>query len=252
MTKHKIEPDRILVNFLRVNLDDVNASRSGNWIYPDFPLVSSLGDNQFPRVGITILSESADSLGIYDDNQRHTVVLQLDVVSKKDLIHTLTVTAEAVGTVASSFNSNRLTLDFIPTSFSAPNGISHNGTPYGTVTQVATNEDFSTPAGMTPDVIEFSFATGELNLNATDVAADDGEAITSDYTVAMDGKKACQHLARQIWKEIRANWRTDMQPRGLLYPVLIANNPIPIDEELGIFRQTMELRFNIYNIGEGL
>ena len=130
--------------------------------------------------------------------------------------------------------------------------IKHAAVAYGTVTQKATNELFTTPGSMAGDVIEWAYSTGELNLNATDVAADDGEALTSTYVVKMDGKKACQHLARQIWKEIRQNWRTDMQPRGLLYPVLISNNPIPIDESLGVFRQTIEVQFSIYNIGEGL
>jgi len=249
MTRTKIEPDRILTNFLRVNLDDVNASRSGNWIYPDFPRVASLGDAQFPRVGITIISESAEFMEINGDNNYHTVSFQIDIVSKKDLIHTLTVTSEALGTVSSAINSNRFTFDFVPTAISF---LGYPGDTYGTVTQKATNEDFTTPAAMAADVIEWAFSTGELNLNATDVIADDGRAMIATYTVAMDGKKACQHLARQIWKEIRNNWRTDMQPRGLFAPKLLANNPIPLDEELDLYRQTIEIQFNAFNIGEGL
>lgn len=249
MTKHKIEADRILVNFLKVNLDDVNATRSGNWIYPDFPLVSSLGDNQFPRVGITILSESSDFMEINGDNNYHTVTFQVDVVSKKDLLHSLTVTNEALGTVSATINSNRFTYDFVPTTIT---NIKHNTIAFGTVTQKATDEVFTTPASLAAGTVEYSYATGTLNFSAADVTSYDTQAITSTYVVSMSGKKAVQHLARQIWKEIRNNWRTDMQPRGLFAPKLLANNPIPIDEELGIFRQTLEIQFNAFNIGEGL
>lgn len=249
MTKAKIECDRILTNFLRTNLTDPNASRSGNWIYPDFPRVASLGDNQFPRVGITILTDTADSMGIYDDNQYHTVTFQIDVISKKDLIVTRTVTNEAMGTVGSAMNNNRMTFDFIPSSVT---NIKHDAVAYGTVTEKATNSAFTSPAGMGGDVIEWSFSTGDLNLNATDVTADNGEAITSTYTIAMEGKKVVQHVAREIIKEIRNNWRTDTTLNGLQYPVFIANNPIPLYEELGIYRQMLEIQFNIYNIGEGL
>jgi hypothetical protein len=249
MTNAKIEPDRILTNFLRTNLTDPNASRSGNWIYPDFPRVASLGDTSFPRVGITVLTESSDYLAINDNNQYHSITFQIDVVTKKDLIVTRTVTDEAMGSVGSGINSNRLTYDFIPTSVT---NIKHAGTGYGTVTNKGTNALFTSPAGMAGDVIEWSTSTGDLNLNATDVTADDGEAITSTYTIAMEGKKCVQHVAREIIKELRNNWRTDTTLNGLMYPEFISNNPIPIDEELGIYRQTLEISFKAINIGEGL
>lgn len=248
MTKVKIEPDRILTNFLRANLTDINSSRSGQWIYPDFPRIQDLGNNSFPRIGITILDEFSAMMGLSDFTQFHTITFQIDVVAKKDEVYTLTVTDEAMGTVSSTFNSNRLTYDYVP---STVTNIKHDGTEYGTVTMKNTNGDFSTPAGMAGDLIEWSFSTGDLNLNSIDVTADDGEAITSTYTVALEGKKAVQHLARRVWKQIRNNPR-DLDLNGLFAPSLISINPIPLDEELGIYRQTLEVRFNAFNIGEGL
>jgi len=249
MTKNKIEPDRILVNFLRVNLTDVNPSRSGNWIYPDFPRVASLGNAQFPRVGVTILSETAEYMGIFDDTQLHTLLLQIDVVAKKDIGINYTVTDEAIGSISSGVNSNRLTYNFVPNTVT---NIKHDGTSYGTVTEVTTDESFTTPGSLSADTVEFSYATGALNFSSADVSSHDGEAITSTYVVKLEGKKAAQHLARQIWKEIRNNWRADLQPRGLFYPELLGNNPIPIDEELGLYRQSMEIKVKIFNVGEGI
>jgi len=246
MTKTKIKVDRILTNYLRANLTDPNGSRSGNWIFPDFPRVQSLGDTSFPRVGITILSDSGEEMGINDITTWHSLSIQIDVVTKKDLGMTLTVTDEAMGTVASGMNSDRLTYDYIPTSVT---NIKHAGTGYGTVTNKATNTLFSTPSGMAGDVIEWSTSTGDLNLNSTDVTGDDGEAITSTYTVYLEGKKLVEHVALDIAKYFRSNWRSMV---GIQRMQLINNYTIPIDEEYGIFRQTLEYQVKMINVGEGL
>ena len=249
MTSAKIEPQRILTNFLRSYLTDINASRSGNWIYPDFPRVESLGDNQFPRIGISLISESAEPMGIFDDNQNHTILLQIDVVTKKDLVNTLTVTDEALGTMASTVNSDRFTFNSIPTTVT---NIKHATTAYGTVTLQNTNADFTSPASLSADEVEYSFSTGDLNFSSADVSSHDGEAITSTYTVNFEGEKAVKYLARQIWIAIKNNWRTDSTMNGLRDPLLISNITVPLDEELGIYRQTLELEFKMFNIGEGL
>lgn len=246
----KIEPDRILCNFLRRRISDVNSSRSGQWIYTDFPRVASLGDASFPRIGITILSESEEPCGIYDDTQYGTVTLQLDIVTKKDLSFSQTVTNEAVGTVSSSINSDRLTLDYIPKDSTIT--IYHNAVAYVTCTKKALDSNFTAPASMAADVIEYSEGSGNLNLNATDVTGDDGEAITATYTFVLEGKKCCQHLARRVKEAIVTYWRTDDTLKGLFYPQFIRNEPTPIDEDLGIYRQVMEIRFNAFNVGRGL
>ena len=245
----KIEPDRILTNFLRNTLTDINASRSGQWIYPDFPRITSLGDTSYFCVGIIILNESSDNMGIYDNTQYETVNFQIDVITKKDQLHTLTITDEALGTMNSSVNSARMTYDYVPSSVT---NIKHDGTSYGTITRKNTDADFTSPAGLSADTVEYSASTGNLNFSATDVTNHDGKAITSTYTVALEGKKAVQHIARDIVKQIRGNWRTDTTLNGLFYPQKISNNPFPLDEELGLFRQTLEYQFNAYNLGEDI
>ncbi len=86
MTTAKQEADRILVNFLRNQVTDINATRlaaGGQWIFPDFPRIGDLGDSSFPRMGVTILDESSDPMGIFDDNQWESLTFQIDIVTKK-------------------------------------------------------------------------------------------------------------------------------------------------------------------------
>ncbi len=242
----KLEADRILTNFLRSKLADPNSSRVGQMIYPDFPRVVDLGDASFPRIGITLLSENSDSLGIFDDNQYETINVQIDIVTKKGLKFDVTTTDESLGTMTSSVNSDRLSYEYVPNSIT---NIKHDGTGFGTVTQVATDSLFTSPSAGT---VEWSYSTGRLNFSAADVASYDTEAITSTSINVLEGKKLCQYLAREVVKAIRSNWRDDSQFQGLFYPIKINNFPIPFDEDLGIFRQTVEYQFRAFNIGEGI
>lgn len=247
MTKVKIQPDAIMVNFLRATVTDVNSSRSGSWIYPDFPLVSSLGDASYPRIGVTILTETGEPMGFNDDDQWETVNFQIDVVTKKDLIFTATTTDEAMGTIASTANSNRMTYTNIPTTVT---NIKHNTTAYGTVTAKATDSVFTSPGSLSAGTVEWSQSTGNLNFSSADVSSHDGQAITSTYVIKMEGKKCVQHVARDVVKQIKNNWRSAATFAGLEYPVKIANNPVALDEDLGIYRQVLEYKCNGVNFGE--
>lgn len=248
-TKVKIEPEMILTNFLRTNLTDINASRSGQWIFPDFPRLASLGDASFPRVGITSLSESSEFMGLFDDDQYETIMIQIDVVTKKDLLHTATLTDEALGTMSATVNSNRFTFDEVPT---AVTNVKHNTVAFGTVTRKNTDADFTAPASLAAGTVEYSGSTGNLNFSAADVASYNTQAITSTYAVALEGKKQVEYIGRDIIKEIKNGWRTDTTMSGLFYPNKIANTSVPLDEDLGIYRQMLEYQFKAFNIGEGI
>lgn len=211
--------------------------------------MKDLGDASFPRIGITIINEESDPMGLYDDDQLHTVTLQCDIFAKDDQVHSLTVTDESAGSVASTVNSNRLVLNYPPGSLT---NIKHDGSSYATTTIVDTDADFSTPATMGSGTVEVSFSTGNLNINSADVTSHDGESITSTYVVKLNGKKACQHLAREIAKKVKNNWRTADTFGNMFSPLLISNTPIPVDEELSLYRQTIEFQFKKFNIGEGL
>ena len=247
MTAIKIQPDQILTNFLRANVTDVNSARVGQWIFPDFPRIDDLGDTNFPRIAITILTESSEFLGMFDDNQWETISFQIDVITKKDLIFNFTVTDEALGTMVSTVNSNRFTYDNVPSTIT---NISHNATPYGTVNFVTEDADFTAPGSLAADTVEVSRSTGNLNFSSVDVADDDGEAITSTYIVNLEGKKAVQQISRDVINKIRNNWRTDSTFDGLLYPNKISNAPQALDEDLGIYRQVLEYTMNGFNFGQ--
>lgn len=246
MTKAKIEPVRTMVNFLRNRLSDVNSSRSGQWILPEFPRITGLGDAHFPRIGIITLSESSKAMSMFENNRYETITFQIDVIAKKDQVHTLTVTDEALGTISSGVNSNRLVYNYIP--YSVTN-IKHNTTAYGTVTQRATDSAFTTPSAGT---VEYSYSTGNLNFSSTDVTGHDGQSITSTYAVKLEGQSLVNYYAREIDKAIQNYWRTDVTINGLFYPVKINNSHFPLDEVLGIYRQVLEFQFNAFNLGEGL
>ena len=252
MTKAPQEPDRIICNFLRSNITDINATRflAGNqWIFPDFPRTSDLGDESFPRIGITIIDENSSAMGIFDDTQFETLTFQIDVVTKKGQKYSVTTTDEALGTMNASINSDRLTYTNIPNTI---NNIKHDGTAFTTITKATVDSDFTAPASLTTGIVEWSYSTGNLNFSAADITSYDTQAITSTSLIYLEGKKAAQYLARQVIKAIRTNWRTDITLTGLFYPLKIANNPIPYDEEFGIFRQTIEYQFRAFNAGEGI
>jgi len=246
MTKVKIKADKIITNYLRTNLTDVNSSRLGNWIFPDFPRVVDLGNASFPRIGITIISDGSDMMGFNDNTQWHNINIQIDVVTKKDLSFTKTISDEALGTMAATSNSDRMVFDYSP---STVTNIKHAGTSYGTVTIRATDSAFTTPATGT---VEVSYSTGNVNFSAADIVSGDTEAITSTYTVVMEGKKAVEHLAQEIVKLLRSNWRKNSELTGIQKLSLINNSSVPIDEDLGIFRQMLEYNVSMINVGEGI
>ena len=251
MTKIKIGPDDILKNFLRNRLTDINGSRSGQWIYTDFPRTRGLGDASFPRVGITVLSGPGEFIGMSDDDTKYNCTLQLDIVKKKDLGFTITTTAEALGTMSSTVNSDRFTYDFIPT---AVTNIKHNGTSYGTVTLKNTDALFTAPGSLTAGIVEVSRSTGNLNFSSTDVSSHDGEAITSTYTKYLEGKPQVTYLGGEVLKAIKNNWKTDDTFKGLYLEKnwLLDNRPMPLEEDFGIFRHMIVIKCYMYNWKEGI
>ena len=250
MTKVKIAPNTIVRNFLRGRLTDINPARSGQWIFDDPPRLEDLGDTSFPRISIIIIDQSGESLGIFNDNSFDTALLQVDCWVKKSNVYTRSVTSEALGTMGSTVNSDRFTTEFIPTTNI---DIKHDGTSYGTITVVNTDADFTVPGSLAADEVEISKSTGNLNFSSSDVTSHDGEAITVDYDVKLEGEEAAKHLAMEVVKAIRSNWRTDGNFSGLFYPVRLSGPvPIPLDQDLGVYRYTVDYQVRGFNMGEGL
>lgn len=80
------EPIIIVQDLLRDQLNDYNTSRSGNWIYPDFPNVN-LGNDSYPRVSVTDSDEPAKKMSIGTKNELQTVDIDVNVWVKSGLIY---------------------------------------------------------------------------------------------------------------------------------------------------------------------
>ena len=65
-----------------------------------------------------------------------------------------------------------------------------------------------------------------------------------------EGIRLAKKIAREIKYIIKNNWRTSSYMGELVNPVMSASHPLPIDEDLGVIRYTMEWRFSGPNIGE--
>lgn len=80
------EPVIIVQDLLRDQLYDYNTSRSGNWIYPDFPNVS-LSNDSYPRVSVTDSDEPAKRMSVGTSNEMQTVDIDVNVWVKSGIIY---------------------------------------------------------------------------------------------------------------------------------------------------------------------
>ena len=214
------EPERLLVNFLRENLTDLNSSRSGQWIYEDKPIVS-LTNASYPRVSVNKIVENGSALGIFDDQSISSIVFQVEVYVKKDIVYTLSISNESVGTI-----SQNISLDYIPTAIT--NIQTSGGHTFATVTFVDNDNDFTSPS---VDAVEVSRSTGNLRFNTSDLTTYSGQGILATYDVSLANDKACKWIARDIEKTMRTEWRTNREVLGgLFFRGIDNNNQQPFDE----------------------
>lgn len=80
------EPIIIVQDLLRNELYDYNTSRSGNWIYPDFPNVN-LSNDSYPRVSVTDADEPAKRISVGTKDEMQTVDIDINVWVKSGIIY---------------------------------------------------------------------------------------------------------------------------------------------------------------------
>lgn len=80
------EPIIIVQDLLREKLHDYNTSRSGNWIYPDFPNVT-LSNDSYPRVSVTDADEPAKRMSVGTSNEMQTIDIDVNVWVKSGIIY---------------------------------------------------------------------------------------------------------------------------------------------------------------------
>lgn len=66
----------------------VDYETGTNWVYPDKPR-SDLSRDQYPRIGVTKITESGLPQGNSEDDTYDSVVFQIDVLTFKDLLCTI-------------------------------------------------------------------------------------------------------------------------------------------------------------------
>jgi len=66
----------------------------------------------------------------------------------------------------------------------------------------------------------------------------------------LEGQDAVDMIARKMIKNLKTEWRDELK-NTLWNPSLIQSNPLPFDNERGIFRRMIEVKFNGVNLGEG-
>ena len=236
MTLMNISAAQFITGKLRQNLTDYNlTNRSatfGQYIYADAPMISKLlkNKNNFPRISVQNISQStSEDMSFSCSDTEDSVNIKINVWSVRDLICEIQRTTDETHTYTSTTSTYPLTN--IPTS----NIIS--------IFPFIKNTDFiladSTGDGLY-DSVEW---IGNHPVN--------GENFNITYTRMASAAELCRIISMDIHKYIRENWRLwDGLP--LYNYVLTANNPISFDENIGIFRQELQMSFRGINIGESV
>lgn len=80
------EPIIIVQDLLRAELYDYNTSRTGEWIYPDFPKIN-LGNPSYPRVSVTDADEPASKITVGTKDEMQTIDIDINVWVKSGIIY---------------------------------------------------------------------------------------------------------------------------------------------------------------------
>lgn len=240
----KIEPHKRVVGLLLNKLTDLNsANRTGSkFVVPGFPMDYPTLKSECPKISVSLISNSGSLSGVGETDTWDGAVVQIDVWTKRGQVLTKTVTGESLGTIS---NSPRLSFDYLPNTVS---NLYHAGSGFsGSGTEVDHDDDFTNPGTGT---FQYAFATQNVNFNTSDLTTYSGEAITADYAVKLSGEALADYYARNVIEVIKSNWKTDETTANILVdPEILSNDLIPFDEEFGMFRRSITIRFKGLNIG---
>lgn len=244
MVLNNVSLSQFIVGKLRINLTDYNSNRGsqfGNWIYPDSPMIVKLLNNasNFPRISVESISHSTSGeMGMQDTSHEETETLKITVWSVKNLICTVESTIAESHTFITNTQIYPLT-----------------NLPFSTISLVT---------GTLATVPDHTFVSGtdyQVKDNGGDGFLDSIEWLTTgnepdngtDFDVSYNRKASSTELARLIGQNVneylRDNWRGWSEHNVWSYRMISAN-PIPFDEEIGIYRYELQVQFTGINIGE--
>ncbi len=231
-----------MVNYVRRSvagdLTDYNSANRtasyGNWIYPDAPmLVKLLGNkNNFPRISVESLPRSSiEEMGMEDPNHLETANLKINVWSVRDLVCAI-----------KSTTNEAIVYDALVTTYELAN--------------LPTSEITVVDSG------------GITYVNGTDyqLIDDDGDGFYDSIkwlgvdtpvdaaTFYVDYKRSASstELVRIVAQNVNAYLRTwrDWSEKIVWSYKMTSSEPVPYDEQFGVFRYEMIVQFNGINIGE--
>jgi len=225
------EPEDILTHFLRTIIPDMTRSGlserlsnstiilSGDGVTKSFSLPSNLSCIKSVSVGGTEVTPFLD----YNIDLRNSLILfSIAPPSGTDNI-----------SIDIQTGTNWIYAD------KPRDSLKRNSFPRLAVLNISEN---SVPQGMSED------DTYETMVFQIDVLSYKNMMCQGD-TDYLEGAQVTQYLAREIKKQIKANWRKGIKAK-LFNPVFIGINPIPFDENQGIYRHMIEIQFNAFNAGE--
>ena len=221
------------------DLTDYNSSNRtssyGNWIYPDAPmLVKLLGNkNNFPRISVESLPRSSvEEMGMEDPNHLETANLKINVWSVRDL----------VCTVKSTVNET-IVYDAAETTYALAN------LPTSEITEVTDGVPTTFVKGTDYQLIDDD---SDGFYDSIEWLGVDTPADTADFYVDYKRSASSSELVRIIAQNVNAYLRTwrDWTEKIVWSYKVVSSEPVPYDEQYGIFRYEMVVQFSGINIGE--
>ena len=223
---------------IAADLIDYNATNRsadhGNWIYPDRPMITTLlsDKNNFPRISIESLPcATIEEMGMEDPSHLQNVSLNISVWSVRDLICTIQSTVDE--TIV--YDELITTYDLINLPAS---GIVE-------VTDAATTFVKGTDYQLIDDDGDGFYDS--IEWLGVDTPAN-GADFFVDYRRSATGAELVRIIAQNIDTYLRT-WRGWSEKIILEYK-LLSSNPVPYDENIGVFRYEMIVQLNGINLGE--
>lgn len=218
-----------------VDYNSANRTSSyGNWIYGDAPMLKKLlgNVNNFPRISVESLSHSTvEEMGMQDSSHLENDTLKINVWSCRDLVCTVKSTANE--TIAYDELVDTYALTNLPTSeITAVNdGVTTfiKGTDY----QLIDND-------------------GDGFFDSIEWLGADTPTDGADFYVDYKRSASSSELVRIIAQDVNAYLRTwrDWTEKIVWSYSLVSSVPVPYDEQYGIFRHEIVVKFEGINIGE--
>lgn len=244
MTLSDISLSQYIVGRLRKavvagDLIDYNSanrtSTYGNWIYGDAPMLKKLlgNSNNFPRISCESLSHTTLSeMGMSDPNHLENDTIKINIWSVRDLVCAVKSTTNE--TIVYDATETTYTLANLPTS---------------EITEVTDDVPTTFVKGTDYQLIDDD---GDGFYDSIEWLGVDTPVDTTNFYVDYKRSAAGSELVRILAQDVNAYLRTwrDWTEKIVWSYSLVSSVPVVYDEQYGVFRHEMVVKFEGINIGE--